>query len=453
MNRAIKIALLALVLLPLTYLAEAAISLSFVPRSQASLPPFLFADPRDYGATCAAGTFDVNDGTHDDAPGFNLALATGLPVVIPWPGCKWVTSVVAPADGATIFTFGGAGPYDALSTTTNPYIFVPSANTATYNCIFDTKGLEGVTWRYVTVKGWDRSMGTSTVCDSVGIANGRPQAFTTLDHVSISGMGNAIGGAMDANCAPHTYTVDLAVPVFQLDINNLKVGHTCFGMYANYSDTHIQSMYMANIYNDCIASPGGGGAYLEISDGRCEYTGHFDANPVLFDGAGIYLSGVGGHHLTNMAFDHTFGSCITVDGADNGSGSQVALSNIQCLNSGTGGAVSEGGVITNQCNFVLENQAGYLSAVNMQAEGFTTMPKYNMCFVGTQQFSITWEQSGGDSGGGGGWRTAEFNGTLPVGFRFDAAQSIHINNDLLTSCTSQPTGTWQNNSGVVTVCP
>jgi hypothetical protein len=312
MNRAIKIALLALAFLPLTYLAEAAISLSFVPRASASLPSGLFVDPRDFTATCDGDT----TGAHDDAPGFRLALATHLPVVIPYPGCEWITQVPAIKNGDKIFSFGGSGPYDDLGSGTTPRIFIPSIVAATNNCAFDVAGFEGVTLENVTFNGWDRDIGTVAICNSGGVGGGRPQAFTHIINVSCSNVGTCIGApTLEVASSDPTYcNIDtsggLNTPVFQMDIRGLMTGHVCWSIYANFSDTHIDSIYMANNYNSCIAADTGAGVLLEIVNLRCEYSGHFDGHAVVLAGASIYIAGFGKAHLTNGFFDHTFGSCV-----------------------------------------------------------------------------------------------------------------------------------------------
>lgn len=427
-----------------------------------------YANPRDYGATCATGTFNVNDATHDDGPGIRAAAATGLPVLIPWPGCKAVTQIPAPGAGATFFSFGGAGPYDSLgSANTLPYIFVPDAasSNATNNCIFDTKGYDGVTFKYLNIIGNSQFNGTVAYCNSVGIADSRPQAFAHFDHVSVSRMGNAVGGAMDSNCAP---TGTLANPVFQFTFVQFNIGHTCFGMYGNFSDVHGFSFYGANIWHSCLVTPGASGVSVEIIGGRCEYTGHFGAEAVLFDGAGVYFAGLGMNHLTNWTFDHTFGSCITLDGADASRAPQTSLVQIQCKDAVTGGAVSEGGVITNPCNWVIANQVGYAAAEAVQAESFTTLVKYNLCFRGTKSYEVTWHQMGGDSGGGGGWRTANVNGTRPDYFELALPANERTTSDALspitlsapsitlvlpTSCSGQPAGSLWNDTAVLKICP
>jgi hypothetical protein len=429
----------------------------------------LFVDPRDaaYGASCSS-TFNVNNSSNDDAPGVQLALNTGLPVVIPFPGCKFVTQVhavqVGSSTGSTLFSFGGAGPYDALiglggeQALTSPYIFVPDAATgATNKCIFDTVGLEGVTWRYITVIGNSMFNGISAFCNSVGIANGRPQAFATLDHVSITDMAG-IGGATDSTCQP-TGTLD--VPVFQLSITSLKMGHDCFGIYGNYSDVFATDLIMGNIWNSCLASPTGGGISLSASNWRCEFTGHFDSNPIYRDGVAIYVSQPGRMQLSNITFDHVMGQCIAADGNNTGGAGWTTFNNVFCRNAVSAGWVTEGGKITNPCNYLLENQAGYIAATNMSAESFSNQVPYNLCFAGTQAFKITWTQTSGDGPNtGGGWRIAMLNGTLPDSFYLLAPGFGTIDNDvspytisLPTSCSGRPTGSWAVVATVFTVCP
>ena len=459
--------LLAIVLFPLGILAQATILLHGT--ASASLPPFMFADPRDYGATCGASTFNVNDATHDDAPGFNAALMTGLPVVIPGSnatgapgGCKWVTQVTCPSARCVIFSFGGAGPYDALvgihPAITNPYIFVPDAATthATNNCVFDSAGFDGVTWNNVTIIGNSMFNGTSAACNSVGIADSRPQAFMNFNNVSISNMAG-IGGATDSSCQP---TGSLDSPVMQMRINGLYMGHTCFGIYANYSDVEANNIYMANIWNSCIASPTAAGIALAVNNLRCEFTGHFDANPIYRDGEAIYISEEGFAQLSNISFDHIMGSCVTFDG--NNGGAQAAgwssMIGVRCKDAVAGGAVSEGGVINNPANFVFENQAGYITALGISAQNFTNLAKYNLDFVGTQSFAITWSQTASDGpNGGGGWRTAFLNGTIPSGAAASGlildAPGMHINNTYLTSCSGLPTGSVASLSNVISNCP
>jgi hypothetical protein len=437
--------------------------------SHAAVQPGLFADPRDYGATCGTGagasTWNQNNATNDDAPGINFALATGLPVVIPFPGCKLVTQVAAPGHGATLFEFAGFGPDDALTGSnpalTQPYLYVPDAakTNATNNCVFDTMGYEGVTWKNIIMIGQNEFNGTSAFCNSVGIANGRPQAFAHIFGSSISNMAG-IGVATDSNCLP-TGTLD--APVFQMTIIGLYEGHTCFGINANYSDTIISNWTVDNVYHACFTSPSGGGARTTISDSICEFNGHYDGGPLYNDGAAFYLNGAF-THLSNIKFDHIFGQCIVWDGhdaVDLASGWSGAV-NIHCNNSnardtGAGsftgsisgttltitavatGTVYIGEVITgagvaanttvtgivsgfafpgtgvftvnnsqsvgsetltsaavaNPCNYLFINEASFISASHMTALNFDTVTPYTLCFSGTQARDIVWEANAG----------------------------------------------------------
>jgi len=441
----------------------------------AGLPAGLFSDPRNFGATCgsAAGatTWNQNNGTNDDSPGINAALATGLPVLIPYPGCKLVTQVTAPGPGATLFSFGGSGPYDALGVCdgtgihpaiTHPVLCVPDAATgATNKCIFDSMGYDGVTWNNITVIGTSMFNGVSAFCNSVGIAASRPQAFAFLNDVSISNMAG-IGGATDSVCQP-TGTLD--APVLQIRINGLNMGHTCFGVYGNHSDAEMTNMYMGNIWNACIGSPTAGGISLTVNNFRCEFTGHFDANPIWKDGVAFYISSPGFVQLNNISFDHVMGACLTFDGNNGSGGSQGAgwtsVSNIRCKDAASGGLVSEGGVITNACNYVFENQVGNVTALGMTSQNFVNLTPYNICFAGTQSNSITFLQSDG-SGPNlyGGWRLAFINGTFPSSSRIEAQHYGQTNNDTPsaqiitypTTCSGAATGTTANISGFLKVC-
>lgn len=423
-----------------------------------------WVDPRGFGPvdTCSATYFYLNDGTHDDSPAIQAAGASGSPVVIPFPGCKLVSQVAAPGNGFTVRSFGGTGAYDALFGTgpqaiTYPYLFVPTAaaTTATNNCVIDTKGFDGVTLENITIIGQDRANGTSAFCNSVGIANGRPQAFAHLNSVSITNMAG-IGTATDGNCVP-TGTLD--APVFQLDIRGLLMGHTCFGIYANYSDTHVVDAYMGNIYNSCISSPSGGGVSLDLSDIRCEFAGHYDSVPLFEDGAGMVLHGAF-NKLMNVQFDHIQGACITFDGLNQASlgANWTTLNAVMCKD----GQARDTSGVNCPASYVFHGGAQLIYAGGMAAENFLSLTPYVICFEddGTHHSKqITFRAVAGDGpDAGGGWHTNFMLNTtsaVPVDLIVDAPGWANgpINNTRATNCTSKVSGTEAIVSGVFTICP
>jgi hypothetical protein len=172
--------------------------------------PSLFADPRNFGSAYSpvrpfsqicSGLFNVNDGTHDDAPAINAALATGLPVVIPYPGCKIVTTVQPQLNGWRIFGFGGGGQYNyggGIGIGTLPQIFVPNAavSTLTNNAVIDVNGRDGGMLDHLTMIDNYAGNGTVAVANSQGICCGLPQAFTDVSYVSFVNFSNGIGDSM-----------------------------------------------------------------------------------------------------------------------------------------------------------------------------------------------------------------------------------------------------------------
>lgn len=369
-----------------------------------------YADPRQFGASCGS-FFNVNNNTQDDAPGIMAAMATGVPVMIPYPGCKIASYVKASGNGQTLFSFAEGNTYNS-NFPGSPYIFVTNdvaTNSSSNNCAFDWNGYDGITLRNITFRGNYNLEGTVAICNSVGIRAGLGAAFLNIDNVSINNMGGGIGAAMQSvssypstNCQP---VGSLMNPVLQIRGHGLNIIGSCNAMYGNFSDVHLNDVFIANSQGACLAIPSGGGAALDVDNFRCEYNFPSPNSAGFFlDGAGIVLNtAAGGQHFANVVCDHIAGSCIQL-----ASGSKhIQLANITSVDSG-GNWQSSSSPITNQCAYTMLG-ATDVSAVGMEAYKNNVNVPYTLCMPSGSNDYITWEGVSGASGGTGGYSTAYLN--------------------------------------------
>lgn len=346
-----------------------------------------FADPRNFGGYCDSN-FNANNSTHADDTGLQAALNSGYPVLIPNPGCKIASGITGGADGQTIFSYGSGNYYNA-SYLASPYIFVTDAVAGTSkNCAIDTAGYDGFTLSHITMKANYNAEGTVALCDSVGIRSPRAAAFLNIDQVSIENFGAGIGSAMTVvsggvnACTP---TGSLGNNVFQIRGHGLIIQNTCNAMYGNFSDVHLDDVFVSDSQGVCMATSPGGGGGISLSNFRCEYNfpETLNSNAYYLDGTGIYLSGFGVIQLVNVSCDHVNGSCVTIPSGAH----HVVMTNVTSVDSG--GNWYGQGSITNQCAYTILG-ATDLSATNMQAlKNAVTVP-YTLCIPSGTNDYITW---------------------------------------------------------------
>lgn len=370
-----------------------------------------FADPRNFGSAysparpfnqiCASGLFNVNDGTHDDGPAIRAALATGLPVVIPWPGCKVITTIQAQLNGWHIFGFGGGGQYNQPQSgvETLPELYIPDASALTGGCAIDVNGLDGGMLDHLTIKDATEGNGQVALCNSQGICCGYPQAFTDVAYVSFVNLGNGIGSAMSngdpighTGCTP---TGSLGNPVLQMRITHSHFINNCYGIYGNLSDMIIESSYFGDQDAQAIATPGGGGVSTKITNNRFEYNGYGANYGSQNQGTTVLLPG-SRYIITDNDFDHNAGPCLWLG---NASVTSVLdrVANNHCNN------WQINSPYTDYCAYVIQNFAG----LDAYANGATwtlptpanTPPPHIVCFKGGSASSaITWEAIDGAVG-------------------------------------------------------
>lgn len=399
-----------------------------------------YADPRAFGAYCSSN-FNANNSTEDDAAGIQAALNTGVPVMIPYPGCKLANKINMPTDGATIFSFAQGGKYNS-NYPGNPYIFLPNAlwdNRATsLNCAIDTQGYDNVTLRNITMRSNYYLVGSVGVCDSYnggvtpGLRNGRAAAFLNLENVSFLNMGNGVGSSMigyfddnggsqygsSAPCTPTDTSYGtrdlLRTNVLQVRAKGVDVIGNCMGFYGNLSDVHMTDFYGANIFHNVFASLAGYGSGWDLNNLRIEYSGLGTNGSTIFynDGAGLYLDAPYGVNVTNLTCDHQRGPCWKTGP----NAKMVSFNNVNAIDSGYGSLAG----ITDKAHFVIDGSVG-VSATNICTRKNVVDTPYVLVTRNTPNF-VTWNGCGGASGtsvGIGGWSTSYFNlVTTPTHFDY-----------------------------------
>lgn len=400
-----------------------------------------YADPRAFGAYCSTN-FNTNNTTQDDAAGIQAALNTGVPVMIPYPGCKLANKVAASTDNQTIFSFASGGQYNH-NYLGNPYIFIPNdlwTNRATsLNCAVDTNGYDNITIKNISFRSNYALVGSVAVCNSYsagsipGIRNGRAAAFLNLENVTCGNIGNCIGSSMigyfddnggtpygsAAPCTPTTAgmgTIDvLRTNVFQVRAKGLDMIGSCMGIYGNISDMHLTDWYGASINHNVIASLAGYGSGWDITNGRIEYSGYGTNSNTIFynDGAGAFLDAPYGVNMSNITCDHQYGQCIHTGP----NARMVNLTNINSIDSGYGNLAG----ITDKAHFVIDGSKG-VSGTGICTRRNAVATPYVLVTRNSPTY-VSWQGCGGTSGttaGIGGWATSYFNlVSTPTPFTYD----------------------------------
>ena len=411
-----------------------------------------YADPRQFGAYCSTN-FNANNSTEDDTAGIQAALNTGVPVMIPYPGCKLANKLNFTNDGQTIFSFGQGGKYNS-NYPGNPYIFMPNAlwdNRATsYNCAVDTQGYDNVTLRNMTFRSNYYLVGSVAVCDSYnggvtpGLRNGRAAAFLNLENVAFLNMGNGVGSSMigyfddnggsawgsAAPCTPTDTSYGtrdlLRTNVLQIRAKGVDMIGNCFGMYGNLSDVHLTDFYGANEFHNVIASLAGYGSGWDFSNGRIEYSGAGTNSHTTFynDGAGMFFDAPYGVDVTNTICDHEYGSCIRT-----GPNARIVnLSNITAIDSGYNSYAG----ITDKAHFVIDGSKG-VTGTNICTRRNGVATPYVLTTRNSPTY-VKWSGCGGTTGTTtvGGWATSYFNlVSTPSPFSYDVmGVGSYIDNDM-----------------------
>jgi len=401
-----------------------------------------YADPRAFGAYCSTN-FNANNSTQDDAAGIQAALNTGVPVMIPYPGCKLANKVNFSNEGQTIFSFGQGSRYNS-NYPGNTYIFLPDSlrtNVATsLNCAVDTQGYDNVSIRNVAFKANYNLVGSVGVCDSYtggsipGIRNGRAAAFLNLENVAFLNMGNGVGAAMvsyfDDNpsnpgnaygsatpCTPITTGAQgvLANNVLQLRAKGVDLIGNCMGIYGNISDLHLTDFYGANINHNVIGSLAGYGSGWDITNGRLEYSGFGTVSHTVFfnDGAGAFLDAPYGVNMTNITCDHQYGQCVRT-------GPNARMVNLSNINSIDSGYQAYAG-ITDKAHFVIDGSKG-VTGTNICTRKNVVATPYVLTTRNSPTY-VRWDGCGGTANqttSVGGWATSYFNlVSTPTPFSYD----------------------------------
>ena len=236
-----------------------------------------YADPRQFGASCSAPLSGS-----DDRAGIAAALATGVPVMIPYPGCALASTLQFTANGQTLFSFGAYSQYvvGGPPALTSPYIFVTNALTSSANnCAIDWNGYDNITLHHINMyDNFGAYTGTTAICDSQSNARNSTSAFLNIDGVSISNFGTGIGQPTDASgnstCAPST-SITVGNSTMQIRGQGLTVSSSCYGMLGNFSDVHLSDVYFDAIANQGYATMGSSSGAIDMANVRCEQTQPF----------------------------------------------------------------------------------------------------------------------------------------------------------------------------------
>lgn len=415
-----------------------------------------YVDPRLHGANCTASgatPFNSNNNVGDDAPGIQAAMNSGNSnnILIPSPGCKVASNINTPRSGISFFSFAGGGGYDPNNHPTNPYLFITNdiattANTAgnpNLNYAIDQRGWDALSFHNITMRANYSLEGTVAITNSVGIQGGLEAAFIIVDGLSIGNMGNGIGGSMlsvggagsPTACSP---VGTLQNNVYQIKGHGLVVANSCYGIYANESDVHLDDAYFAGEFNQGFSTIPGYAGEISLSNIRCEYSGNASGGAANLqnNGSCMWFDSPTGTSLSNVTCDHSYGPCLDFGT----SAKNVLLSNIRSYDADWGGTNVPASA---RCHYLIEGGSSY-SASGMQAIRSGVSTPYTLCLTGTPDY-ITWKDPNGSAGtgglAGGGWTTAYLNNL--------AAPMAHFDFDVLGQPKQKPLDSWVFGSGAI----